>query len=79
MSELNGRFPVPALSGVCAVLCQNPAGPGIKEPRIGIIRAQKAVRRASGMQGEEPSFQGAHMERFQRSTNPQDKASISLA
>lgn len=63
MSELNGRFPVPALSGVCAVLCQNPAGPGIKEPRSGIIRAQKAVIRVPGMQSEEPRFQGSHMER----------------
>lgn len=64
MSELNGRFPVPALGGVCAVLCQNPAGSGIKEARSGIIRAQKAVLRALGMQREEPRFQGAHMERL---------------
>lgn len=58
MSELNGYLPVPALGSVCAVLCQNPAGPGIEEWRSGIIRAQEAEIRAPGMQNEEPRFQG---------------------
>lgn len=72
MSELGGRFPLPALSGVCAVLCQNPAGPGIKEQRSGITRAPEAVIRGKSKQSEEPKPQGAHMER----TGPQQASGL---